>query len=102
MTEETETKKNGPSHIAYQVRDGEGDKSYFNRIGSAWPHKDGKGFNIQLESFPVNGRITIRSAKDRMKDIKDHFQESGSAGMASLQPTSSKPRSRNDGSGMER
>jgi hypothetical protein len=37
------------------------------RIGVAWPHKDGKGFNLQLELVPVNGgRIVIREpeAKD--------------------------------------
>ncbi|ODA66579.1 hypothetical protein A7A08_02346 [Methyloligella halotolerans] len=102
MTEETETKKRGPSHIAYHVRDGEGEKSYFNRIGSAWPHKDGKGFNVQLDSLPVDGRITIRSAKDRVKEMKDAFQESGSQGLPALQPGPSKSRSRDDGPGMER
>ena len=35
-----ETKR--PSHIAYQVREGDENKSYFNRIGSVWPHKDGE------------------------------------------------------------
>ena len=46
----TETKPAGkaPSHVAYHVRDrGEGQKSFWTRIGSAWAHADGKGFNIQ-------------------------------------------------------
>ena len=48
-----------PSHIAYQVREGKGDKGYFTRIGAAWPNKKGTGFNIQLDAVPLNGRITL-------------------------------------------
>jgi hypothetical protein len=53
-----------PSHIAYHVRDGK-DKGYFTRIGAAWPHKDGQGFNIQLEVVPLSGRITLRVASEK-------------------------------------
>src|SRR3954468_17000937 len=45
----TETSSKAPSHVAYIVRDREGGKGFFSRIGAAWPHKDGKGFNIQLD-----------------------------------------------------
>lgn len=53
-----------PSHIAYQVRDREGGKGFFTRIGAAWPHKDGNGFNIQIEAVPLDGRITLRVATE--------------------------------------
>jgi hypothetical protein len=49
-----------PSHIAYQVRDREGGDSFWTPIGSAWAHKDGKGFNVQLHAMPFDGRITLR------------------------------------------
>jgi hypothetical protein len=50
-----------PTHVAYQVRDREGkDKGFWTRIGAAWPHADGKGFNIQIEAVPLDGRITLR------------------------------------------
>ena len=49
-----------PTHVAYQVRDRENGKSFWTRIGSAWAHADGKGFNIQIESVPLDGRITLR------------------------------------------
>ncbi len=55
-----ETTSKAPSHIAYQVRDREGKKGHWTRIGSVWPHGDGKGFNIQLEAVPLDGRITLR------------------------------------------
>jgi hypothetical protein len=60
-----ETNSKTPSHIAYQVRDREGKKGYWTRIGSVWPHADGKGFNIQLEVVPLDGRITIRTATEK-------------------------------------
>ena len=40
-----------PSHIAYHVRDREGGKGFWTRIGSVWPHQDGKGFNVQLDGL---------------------------------------------------
>jgi hypothetical protein len=27
------------------------------KIGAAFPHKDGVGFNIELKAFPVDGRL---------------------------------------------
>lgn len=65
MTDTTKTASKAPSHIAYQVRDREGKKGIWTRIGSAWPHADGKGFSIQIESVPLDGRITIRIASDK-------------------------------------
>ncbi len=64
----TETKPAGktPTHIAYHVRDrGEGQKSFWTRIGSAWAHSDGKGFNVQLEVAPLDGRISLRAASEK-------------------------------------
>ena len=49
-----------PSHIAYQIREREGKKAIWTRIGSAWAHTDGKGFNIQIETVPLDGRISLR------------------------------------------
>lgn len=54
---------NRPSHIAYQVRDGK-DDAIWTRIGAAWRHKDGKGFNLQLDAVPLDGRITLREAHE--------------------------------------
>ena len=61
----TDTPSKGPSHIAYQVRDRDGQKGFWTRIGSAWPHADGNGFNIQIEVVPLDGRITLRVATEK-------------------------------------
>ena len=60
-----QTSPKTPSHIAYHVRDREGGKSFWTRIGVAFQHGDGKGFNIQLEVAPLDGRISLRVATEK-------------------------------------
>lgn len=52
-----------PTHIAYQVREGQ-KKGYWTRIGAAWAHKDSNGFSIQLDCVPLDGRISLRAASE--------------------------------------
>ena len=59
------TSSKSPSHIAYQVRDRQGSKGFFTRIGAAWQHKDGKGFNVQLDCVPLDGRISLRVTSEK-------------------------------------
>ncbi len=54
-----------PSHVAYQIRDTEDGKGFWTRIGAAWPHADGKGFNISLDSIPLDGRVVLRILADK-------------------------------------
>jgi hypothetical protein len=63
----TETKPAGktPTHVAYHVRDGSSGKGFWTRIGVAWAHADGKGFNVQLEVAPLDGRISLRVASEK-------------------------------------
>ena len=56
---DTTTSKH-PSHIAYSVRDGKDNESFWTRIGVAWATKDGKGFTAQLNAFPIDGKIVFR------------------------------------------
>jgi hypothetical protein len=49
-----------PTHIAYHVRDRKGAEAIWTRIGSAWAHADGKGFNLQMDVIPLDGRISLR------------------------------------------
>jgi hypothetical protein len=54
-----------PSHVAYHIRNREGADGIWTRIGSAWAHADGSGFNVQLDAMPLDGRITLRIASDK-------------------------------------
>ncbi len=65
MTKTTNTASKAPSHVAYHVRDREGASSFWTRIGAAWAHADGKGFNLQLEVVPLDGRIVLRVATEK-------------------------------------
>lgn len=61
------TTKQKPSLIAYAVN-GDGKQAFWTRIGSAWPHKSGEGFSIELSAFPVNGRIVLMPPKAETED----------------------------------
>ena len=69
MSEEQTSRK--PSHDAFQVSNGQNDKSYFNRIGVAFEHGDKKGFNILLDAVPVDGKITLRTPQERLEQARD-------------------------------
>lgn len=56
----TEKPSKTPSHTAYQVRQTKDGKSFWTRIGSAWAHGDGQGFNLQLDAVPLDGAVTLR------------------------------------------
>jgi hypothetical protein len=54
-----------PSHVAYHVRDRKGADAIWTRIDSAWQHADGKGFNLQIETVPLDGRISLRVPSEK-------------------------------------
>jgi hypothetical protein len=61
-----------PGATAYVVRnfenkEGKQDSSWL-KIGVAWMHDDGKGFNMQLEAMPVGGRIVVRANEPKNKE----------------------------------
>ena len=58
-TDQKTTASKTPSHIAYHVKDGNSGKGYWTRIGAAWAHANGNGFNIQIDIVPLDGRITL-------------------------------------------
>ena len=61
------TNTNRPTHRLFHVT-GEADQSNWTRIGAAWPHKDGKGFNIDLEYLPQKqGRIVLREETEQQE-----------------------------------
>jgi hypothetical protein len=66
MNNETSSKR--PTHTAYSVRDYQKNgqsESDWTRIGVAWAHRDGDGFDIHLDALPVNGRVALRKNKPK-------------------------------------
>lgn len=61
------TQPSRPSHDVYVV-EGDGETAFWTRIGAAWPHQNGDGYNIQLTCVPIDGRLIIRKRKP--KDVE--------------------------------
>ncbi len=59
----TQKQSKRPSHAVYVV-EGEGDKTHWTKIGAAWTHEDGEGYNVTLSALPLNGRLVIRKPKE--------------------------------------
>ena len=56
---------NLPSFNVYTVEDrGDNEDPFWLKIGAAFAHKDGKGFNIVLSAFPLDNRLIMRVLAD--------------------------------------
>jgi hypothetical protein len=72
------TMPTNPSHKVYVVEDrdnaepGDEQRGFWTRIGSAWPHKDGRGLNVVLSALPVGNRIVLReyTEEDEAREAK--------------------------------
>ena len=53
------SKENGNPMAVFAITE-RGDKSYWTKIGVAFENRDGS-VNVQLEAFPVSGKLQIRS-----------------------------------------
>ena len=50
-----------PTYNVFTVEDrGKDEDPFWLKIGAAWPHKDGKGFNISLSALPPDARLVLR------------------------------------------
>ena len=62
MSNKQTAKTNLPSHRIYAVSSNGGEKSAWQEIGAVWPHKDGKGFNLQFAARPLEGAAIVLRA----------------------------------------
>jgi hypothetical protein len=53
-----------PDFIAYHVQS-KGEKAFWTRVGASWLHNDGNGMTMQLETFPIDGRIVLRAPREQ-------------------------------------
>ena len=51
MSNDTTTKSR-PTHRIYSVAKNADGKSSWTELGAAWPHKDGKGFQLKFKASP--------------------------------------------------
>ena len=58
------TMSSTPPLDAYAIKErGKGKKAFWTRIGRAWPHRSGTGFNLELEALPIDGKIVLMPPK---------------------------------------
>jgi len=53
-----------PTHRAYSVIRREGQDDFWLNLGLVFAHNDGKGFNIMLQAFPLDGKIVCREVTE--------------------------------------
>ena len=79
---ENQTENNRPKSIkaydAYAVRNDKEGNGHFHKVGAAFAHKDGKGFDMDMVAAPTNGRLTLRTPQERLDT-----QRNGESGKAS-------------------
>lgn len=63
------SEKNQPSHNVYTNIGGHDNKVKI-KIGAAWKHTKGDGFNIQLNALPIGGSLVVFPVTDA-NDEKD-------------------------------
>lgn len=61
------TSNTQPNLICYTVIPSkqEGEKPIWKAIGAAFHHRDGKGFNIELDALPLNGKLVLLPPKPK-------------------------------------
>lgn len=65
-----------PFMLAYTVKPIDGGRnSIWSKIGAAWSHKDGQGFEVRMDAVPVDGRIVLRTIKDNDSDQSGEMLE---------------------------
>ena len=69
----------GPTHRAYTVIKREGKDDYWLNLGVAFVHEDGEGFNLLLQAMPLDGKLVLRTYKEKPEEqekvIKGKFKK---------------------------
>jgi len=60
-----------PAYRAYTITKRQGKDGYWLKIGMAFPHEDQEGFNILLQAKPTDGKIVLRTYKEKAKENQE-------------------------------
>ena len=60
-----------PAYRAYTVIKREGKEDYWLNLGIVFKHDDGEGFNLLLQALPLDGKIVLRTYKEREEEQKE-------------------------------
>jgi hypothetical protein len=57
-----------PAFRAYSVIKREGKDDYWLNLGVAFKHEDGEGLNVLLQAMPIDGKLVLRTYKEKPED----------------------------------
>jgi hypothetical protein len=62
------TTKTRPTHRIYSVAKNCDEKSRWTELGAAWPHRDGKGFQLRFNACPFGEcEVVLRTIQPKSK-----------------------------------
>jgi hypothetical protein len=68
-----------PDYRAYTVIKREGKDDFWLNLGVAFRHEDGEGFNLLLQAMPLDGKLVLRTYKEKPEEqekvIKAKFKK---------------------------
>lgn len=65
-----------PYMLGYTVSsEKDGGKAYWSKIAIAWAHKDGHGYNVQMDALPVDGKLVLRTVSDDQDETGELFEQ---------------------------
>jgi len=63
-----------PYMLGYTIREGRaGEKSHWSKVGIAWAHKDGQGYNVFMDAVPVDGKLVLRTVPEEHEETGEVF-----------------------------
>lgn len=71
-SKEQEAPKPTKAFDAFAVRNDKTGKGHFHKVGAAFAHKDGQGYDIDMVATPSNGRLTLRTPKERLDTARNN------------------------------
>ncbi len=55
---------------AFYTKEGRDGKSFFTKVGAAFQHKSGEGFNLKLDAQTPSGEYVLLTPKERIKNMQ--------------------------------
>src|SRR3954467_6272533 len=81
-----------PTHRVYTVIKRDGQDDYWLNIGLAFPHRDGKGFNVVLQALPLDGKIVCREITNEEDAAKRNRSRAAKAPATAREGAGDEPR----------
>ena len=69
--EQGETPKTERAFDVFAVRSDKDGKGRFRKVGAAFAHRDGKGYDIDMTASRSNGGLTLRTPQERLAAKRD-------------------------------